>query len=83
MKFCETLKEKNHGLVQGILEELLYLGKALVQHIKNPVWAIKKQPAERGKRAIHFRCFCIKCTLKSSRNRGNILFIEIAGKKTD
>ena len=28
--------------------------------IKNPAWAIKKQRAERGKRAVHFRCFCIK-----------------------
>ena len=33
----------------------------VVQHIKNPAWEIKKQPAERGKRAVHFRCFCIKC----------------------
>ena len=31
--------------------------------MKNPAWAIKKQLAERGKRAVHFRCFCIKCTL--------------------
>ena len=33
----------------------------VVQHIKNPAWAIKKQPTKRGKRGVHFRCFCIKC----------------------
>ena len=27
--------------------------------MKNPAWAIKKQPAERGKRTVHFRCFCM------------------------
>ena len=28
--------------------------------MKNPAWAIKKQPAERGKRTVHFRCFLHK-----------------------
>ena len=60
-----NFERKNHGLVRGILEELLKLSEALllsvvVQHIKNPAWAIKEKPAERGKRAVHFRCFCLK-----------------------
>ena len=60
MKFCETLKEK----ITVWYIELLYLSitpTVVVQHIKNPAWAIKKQPVERGKRELHFRCFCIKC----------------------
>ena len=43
-------------MVHEILEESLYLSKALlwrVQHMKNPAWEIKKQPAERSKRAYH------------------------------
>ena len=54
-EILRNFEGKNHGLVHGILEELLYLSK------KNPAWAIKKQPVERGKREVHFRCVCIKC----------------------
>ena len=56
-EILRNFEGKSHGLVHGILEELLHLGKALllsvvVQHIKNPAWAIKEQRAERGKRAV-------------------------------
>ena len=56
-EILRSFERKNHGLVRGILEELLKLSEALllsvvVQHIKNPAWAIKEQRAERGKRAV-------------------------------
>ena len=65
MKICETLKEKNHGLVHQILEELLNITPrknptVAVQNIKNPAWAVEKQPIERGKHTVHFRCFLHK-----------------------
>ena len=58
MKICKNFEEKNHSLVHGILE---YYTSEKYSIIKNQAWAIAKQPAERGKRAVHFRCFCIKC----------------------
>ena len=53
---------KNHGLVHQILEELLNITSrknptVAVQNIKNPAWAVEKQPIERGKHTVHFRCF--------------------------
>ena len=58
MKICKTLKQKNHGLVQGILE---YYTSENYSIIKNQAWEIAKQSVERGKCAVHFRCFCITC----------------------
>ena len=29
--------------------------------MKNPAWAIEKQPVERGNRAVHFDVFAQKC----------------------
>ena len=54
----QNFEEKNHGLVHGILQ---YYTSEKYSIIKNQAWAIEKEPAERGKRAVHFRCFCIKC----------------------
>ena len=48
----QNFEERSHGLVHGILE--------YIQH--GQPWAIEKQPVERGKRAVHFRCFFIKCS---------------------
>ena len=64
--------KENHGLVYAIFRRIITPQKSpavVVQHKKNPAWAIKKQRVERGKRAVHFRCFLRK-TLKPSRNRG-------------
>ena len=52
MKICKNFEEKNHSLVHGILE---YYTSETYSIIKNQAWAIAKQPAERGKRAVHFR----------------------------
>ena len=60
MKFCETLKEKLTAWYVQFIIIPQQSPTVVVQQIKNPAWAIKKQPAERGKRAVNFRCFCIK-----------------------
>ena len=55
----QNFEEKKHGLV-GILEYIYTSEKYSI--IKNQAWAIEKQLAdERGKRAVHFQCFFIKC----------------------
>ena len=59
MRICKTLKKKNHGLVHGILGYICTSEKYSI--IKNQAWAIEKQPVERGKHEVHFRCFFIKC----------------------
>ena len=58
MKICKKFEEKNHGLVHGVLEHYTSEKYSI---IKNQAWAIKKQSVERGKCAVHFRWFCIKC----------------------
>ena len=58
MKICRNFEEKNHGLVHGILE---YYTSEKYSIIKYKAWAIAKQTVERGKCAVQFRCFCIKC----------------------
>ena len=69
MKFCKTLKEKVTAWYMEFLITPQKSPTVVVQHIKSPAWAIKKQPAERGKRAVHFRCFLHKI-FKQLGNRG-------------
>ena len=68
-----NFKGKNHGLVHEILEESLYLSKALLLWYN--IWKIQlgklKSNPPREVKAHIIRCFCTKCTLmKSLRNRG-------------
>ena len=56
----QNFEERSHGLVHGILEYIYTSEKYSI--IKNQPWATEKQPVERGKRAVHFRCFFIKCS---------------------
>ena len=71
-QILRNFKGKNHGLVHEILEESLYLSKALLLWYN--IWKIQlgklKSNPPREVNAHIIRCFCTKCTLmKSLRNR--------------